>query len=174
MTGTVKLIFDECLSQLMMADLRKFLERSGCELTLQAVVDYQRAGVLDRDWVPRVAAEGQWIVISTDKGRSGNEPFEERLPFLCRLHRVTHVLLSPKVHKLKGFAKGQAIVDVWPEFATVRDATPGTRFVIQFNHTRTRFLLINSDCRQADQAKRRRERARKSGETGVAPPSHIR
>lgn len=145
-----KLIFDECLSEPVVEALRPFLERVGVKLTLQAVVKYQRDAVPDKEWIPAIAREGGWIVISSDRGmRNKRERFDEKLPYLCRAHRVTHVLLSGTIHNLNAFGKGQAIVAVWRELVATADATRGTRFKLKMRERRDGFTLTNDDARPA-------------------------
>lgn len=157
MTREIKVIFDECLSHLMMESLRPFIERDGQTLILKAVIEYQKAGVPDKEWIPKIAAEGGWIVISADLGRQNKrEKRDEKLPYLCRLHGVTHVLLSPGVHALSDFEKGQAIIAVWRKIAKTAKAPAGTRFSLRQNHTKNGFLLVNAD----DEAKKREKDSR--------------
>jgi hypothetical protein len=144
----IKLIFDECLSRPIVEALRPFLEKSGVSLKTESVVETQRSGIADKVWIPKIAAEGGWIVISADRGKSNREKFSEKLPYLCRAHRVTHVLLSARVHELTLFAKGQALVAVWAEFLKVKSAVAGTRFMLKKRDRGDGFQLVNSDTPQ--------------------------
>jgi hypothetical protein len=144
-----KLIFDECLSAPILESLKSFLQTAGVSLTFKGIVEHQRSGVTDKDWIPKIALEGGWVVISSDRGkRRGGEPPDEKLPFLCRKFRVTHVLLSGSIHSEKAFVKGQAIVAVWRELLTVTSATRGTRFQIKKNSSGTGYFLYNEDAKE--------------------------
>jgi hypothetical protein len=147
LTEEIKLIFDECLSAPVVEALRPFLERSGVSLKTKSVVEIQKAGTADSVWIPKVALEGGWIVISSDRGKSKREKFDEKLPYLCRLHRITHVLLSARVHDLKLFEKGQAVVAVWQDLLKVRDVTAGARFMLKKRDHSDGFQLVNSDLK---------------------------
>lgn len=146
MIREIKLIFDECLSHSMMAALLPFLQRDGRTVQLKAVVDYQKSGVPDKEWIPKIAKEGGWIVTTADWGRQNKkEKRDEKLPYLCRLYGVTHILLTPKVHELQDFEKGQALTAVWRNIVKATKVAPGTRFSLRHNHQRTGFLLVNLD-----------------------------
>jgi hypothetical protein len=144
-----KLIFDECLGEPVVEALRPFLEKSGVKLVAMSVVSYQRAGVKDIEWIPKIAKEGGWVVLSADRGkrnRVGELP-HEKLPFLCRTHRVTHVLLSGSLQSSKTFIKGQALVAVWREILTAATAPAGTRFVLTKRSGGTGYSLVNADTK---------------------------
>jgi hypothetical protein len=126
--------------------LRPFLEKSGVSLKTYSVVEIQRSGIADKVWIPKIASEGGWIVVSADRGKSNREKFSEKLPYLCRAHRVTHVLLSARVHELTLFAKGQALVAIWPEFLKVKSALAGTRFMLKKRDRGDGFQLVNVDA----------------------------
>lgn len=160
-----KLIFDECLSEPVLESLRPFLERVGIKLVLRSVVKYQRDGVPDKEWIPKIAAEGGWIIISSDRGkRNKREKFDEKLPYLCRSHRVTHVLLSGLIHNEKAFVKGQAVVAVWKELVASATATRGTRFKLKKRDRCDGFALQNDDVQQGKDVKKA---ARFAGETNA-------
>ena len=152
MIPEVKLIFDECLSHLTMESLRPFLIRAGQELFMKSVVvEYQKKGVPDKVWIPEIAAGDGWIVITADNGKKNkNEAADEKLPFLCRHHRVTHIIMSSSVHALKGWDKGQAIVSVWTDIVAATTKTRGTRFRLCHNQAKTGFHLIDWDEREAE------------------------
>jgi hypothetical protein len=145
----IKLIIDECLSEPVVESLRPFLVKAGVSFDLQSVVKYQREGVADKVWIPKIAADGGWVVISSDRGkRNKSEKVDEKLPYLCRLHRVTHVLLSGTIHNEKAFAKGQALVAVWQQLLEAGDVKRGTRFKLRRRSGCDGYVLSNDDAKQ--------------------------
>lgn len=50
--------------------------------TLKHIVEFQREGVTDQIWIPRIALEG-WIIITPDRGKSNRGG---KLPRLCIQH----------------------------------------------------------------------------------------
>jgi hypothetical protein len=135
------------LSEPVVEALRPFLEKSGVVFQSKGVVSFQRAGVKDKEWIPKIAAEGGWVVLSADRGRrnrTGELP-HEKLPFLCRLHRVTHVLLSGTIQGSSVFVKGQAVVAVWKDLVRTAKAPAGTRFKLTKRSGGIGYVLINAD-----------------------------
>lgn len=63
-------MFDECLSKPSTIEL---MERVGGGYTYGHI-----SGENDRDWIPRIAAHGHWIVITSDCGKQS--PHRDRLP----------------------------------------------------------------------------------------------
>lgn len=149
----IRLLFDECLGAPIMESLAPLLAQGSDRFRLMHVLEFQKQGVPDSEWVPRIAAEG-WIVITTDRGkRNKREAHEEKLPYLCRLYRVTHILLSATLHHRRGIEKAIAIASVWSGLIAAASATRGTRFSLQITaagHAR----LVNTDVEQKTRRRR--------------------
>ncbi len=171
MSKELKIIFDECLSEPVVDSLRPFLERSGVTLKLKGVVSFQKAGTPDSVWIPQIAAEPGWIVISSDRAKSKSERLDQNLPHLCREHRVTHILLSSTVHNLKLFDKARAIVAVWNDLLKASEVKAGTRFLLKKHHRDDTFILVNTDLKMPTKKTRggnADSAAQSSGETTTA------
>ena len=61
-----RFLFDECVGKPVMESIRQFLQS---EAEFAHICDYLQQGVLDAGWVPRIAAEGGWVVITADGGK---------------------------------------------------------------------------------------------------------
>ena len=94
------------------------------------VAKYFEAGRKDNEWIPAIASEGNWIVISSDRGRRANDG--GKLPALCVQYKVTHVLLSAKLHAKSSQIKRAAFVLVWPQIVATHSAVPGSRFILRY------------------------------------------
>jgi len=121
-----RFLFDECLSRPAVEELasRKQFEA----VSLVGLLGEQ--GVLDSEWIPRIAADGRWIVITTDAGKRPSRG--GKLPRLCREHKVTHVVISSTIHRKRTQEKLEALVAVWDEIARLNEAPPGTRFKLRY------------------------------------------
>ena len=69
------------------------------------------------------AAEGDWIVLTSDRGV--NSPREAKLPILCSDHFVTHVILSPGMAKKTMHFKMLSIQTHWTALLALANAPKG-------------------------------------------------
>jgi hypothetical protein len=108
-----KFLFDECIGRPLVERLRTFLQVGDDEIV--SILDRQKEGVLDEDWVPEIAADGCWVVVSADRGRLASKG--AKLPRLCREDRGS--LLGPSVGTVRGrdgcFAGEMPIPSRFPE-----------------------------------------------------------
>jgi len=89
------------------------------------------SGMLDSEWVPKIAGEGRWIVITADQGRRGSQK-GGKLPRLCLEYKITHLLLSASVHALNSQAKQDAIFEKWDRISCLDQYSPGSRFKMRY------------------------------------------
>ncbi len=100
------------------------------------LMDYFKAGTCDSVWIPKVAAEG-WIIITADRGRASNGV---KLPSICAEYKVTHILMSGAMHKLKQSQKANAIISVWEQIKQCDLAPRGSRFIMRLHHDKRTIL----------------------------------
>lgn len=128
MSTGLKLLFDENFGRPTVERLKQFLTGTEPMPTLATVVDYLGGGK-DDVWIPMLR-DGDWIVITADRGRRSGGA---KLPDLCVAYGVTHVLLSKSVHHLPQFEKARAIVAVWSELSALSSSPSGSRHVLRLN-----------------------------------------
>jgi hypothetical protein len=125
----VKLLCDECIGKPVLELMQATLRQCGEEVDFKHIVDYQFAGVHDDVWIPQIVAESR-IIISADRGRGARRG--GKLPFVCRRHNLTHVLLSASIHQMGSTEKMSAILSVWPYIKSNVTVAPwGSRFSIR-------------------------------------------
>jgi hypothetical protein len=165
LTDPPRILFDECVGAGVANVLATLLATSPVKPEVKHVREFQREGVPDSEWIPSVAGEG-WIIISADRGKRNKlEADDEKLPYLCRKLGITHVLLSAKIHMMRGFDKAVIIAGLWAAIAEQCTCCPrGTRFVIRKSGDSAR--LVNFDVEQ--DVLREKRRARESSGT---PPN---
>lgn len=130
-----KLLFDECISRNAANHIKQFAENYDKDKNhpqIGHVLEFQREGVWDDEWIPERAKEG-WILISQDRGKGGTKK-GAKLPHLCTGLGMTHILLSPAVASRRTEDKILTILDVWPEILHVCNAPPGSRFILEPVH----------------------------------------
>jgi hypothetical protein len=131
LNGSLKLLFDECIGEPVMKHLASLVATGPVQAEFLHVRRLLLEGIPDSEWVPKIAANG-WIVISADRGkRNRRERRDEKLPYLCRLHSITDVLLSASVHQYSNFDKGRAILAVWDEIAALPAQPAGSRWSLR-------------------------------------------
>ena len=94
------------------------------------ICDYFKAGVQDRDWIPKIAKEGGCVLITSDGGRQSKKG--EKLPLLCKAYGITHIVMSPKLHMSPSHVKIAAIASVWNEIQALHETEPGSRYDLRF------------------------------------------
>ena len=121
-----RFLFDECVGKPHMEALRRDLQTE-CEFV--HITDYFAEGAKDREWIPRLAAESGWIVMTADRGTHSRAG--EKLPEICRVNQLTHVVLSKTIHAFKSFEKIRAIRHVWSDILQLHTYPPGSRFLLR-------------------------------------------
>ena len=115
------------------------------------VCDFFKQGTPDNVWVPKIASEGRWIVISSDGAKKANKG--GKLPDLCLAYKVTHVILSPTLHKKTAGEKVSALGFIWGQIENLDKEPAGTRFKLRFKTTkgsRALTLVLQKDEPPAD------------------------
>lgn len=130
MTASPRFLFDECLSRLAVAQLR--LDIPNCP-ELAHLTTFFAEGTKDQEWIPRLAEEGGWVVVTSDRGIKSRKL--EKLPRLCVEFGLTHVLFSASLHVQPTLGKLNALKHVWMSLMSVGEAPPGSRFLL---HLRSR------------------------------------
>jgi hypothetical protein len=125
---TAKFLFDECISQPAMDKLKKLV--SG-EPHFEHLCSRFTSGIADNEWIPQLAQEGGWTVITADRARRGSQQ-GGKLPSLCDQFGITHVLISSTLHQRKSDEKVAALVLVWPEILQLSNDPAGTEAVLRY------------------------------------------
>ena len=127
MTNPAQFLFDECIGKPAMLQLKKIVTS---DTTFAHVCDYFSQGTPDNVWVPKIAEEGNWIVISGDAGRNPSKG--GKLPRLCREHKITHVILTSTLHEKPTAEKIGALAMMWKEIEATVESPPGSRFKLRY------------------------------------------
>jgi hypothetical protein len=129
MNQPVKLLLDECLGPPLVKDINKMLSWDTPPPIIHHLFTYFKEGEKDNVWIPKVAGEG-WIILSPDRGKKGNN----KLPSICVAYKVTHILMSASLMKMKQNQKANAIISVWEEIKKCNESPKGSRFRLRLNH----------------------------------------
>lgn len=117
-------MFDECLGYPVMQHILS--SRVGQGLNIALITDKFKSGVIDDTWIPQIASEGAWVVITSDKGKQPRDKC--KLPRLCLEYGVTHILVSQTIGKMKASAKCDAVGFAWDRIMKVGDYPEGARY----------------------------------------------
>lgn len=136
MSSPPRFLFDECLPGPAIVELAATHQIEFASLV--ALLGEQ--GALDNEWIPRIAAEGRWVVVTADGGKRGSRG--GKLPHLCQEHKVTHVVISNTIHAKKTRDKLALISEKWEQIAeAVAKAPLGTRFRLRLKPARGSGIL---------------------------------
>jgi hypothetical protein len=138
-TQKIKFLFDECIGKPVVTQLAALVELSTDAVEFCHVLDFQKQGVPDTEWVPRIASEG-YIVVSGDGGKRCGRA---KLPRICAAHKVTHVIIGPSVHSMRSLAKVAVLLRVWDEILKLSDAPKGSRHSLRLIREIPRLIQID-------------------------------
>jgi hypothetical protein len=132
-TPPIRFLFDECVigRRTVERELTDSLALFGAAAELAHLFDKFPPGTADSVWIPQIASEGGWIVITSDRGKTSRK--SEKLPLICRELGVTHVVLSAGLHKRSTHYRVLAISSCWPQLIAAADAPGGTRFTVSIH-----------------------------------------
>lgn len=134
MTHQIRFLFDECISKpVVEKQVAESLVLYGAAASVTHFLRKYPSGTKDPRWIPEIAEEGGWIVVSMDRGRHSKK--SERLPIICRAFRVTHVVLSAGLEKRSMHYRATAIAACWPELIAAASRPAGTGFRLSMHQT---------------------------------------
>ena len=134
MTPKLKLFFDECVSSPRLArELTEFYRDAEGNSSVEIVLLQQKfkSGESDENWLKKLKDEGDWIVITKDKGHSTGP----KLPVICPALGITHVVMSKGIDHAGFEAQKQAYADVWPFLRLAVGLPRGTRIQLRYTNT---------------------------------------
>ena len=110
----------------MQAQLCASLKLYGASAELVHFFTKFAGGTKDTIWIPQLAAEEGWIVVSADRGK--HSPTGEKLPEICSAFGVTHITLSSALSKRGWYYKSLAFETHWGELLATVAYPKGTGF----------------------------------------------
>ncbi len=137
----IKLMLDECLGRPIVLAMNEWLSWENPKPIINHLTNYFIPGTPDQDWIPEVKDQG-WIIVSQDKGSKGRN----KLPQICSESKITHIILTKAVGRLKQVQKANAIFSLWEDIKKCYSHPSGTRFRLKMNHA-GRFVLEKVDVR---------------------------
>jgi hypothetical protein len=150
-TLSVRFFFDECLSKpIVECDLVRSLKLYGSDAEIAHLLSRFPQGCKDPYWIPKLAHETGWIVITCDQGKNSKK--SEKLPEICRAFGVTHVSLSRGLHKRNMFYKSLAIASLWGKLLALADEPRGGGYRIAMTGENNifRFSCISEAPKECD------------------------
>jgi hypothetical protein len=133
-----KLLLDECVGKNIVHALRAMIAPTSENAEIAHILDFHPQGVTDEEWIPRIAEEN-WIVLTGDRAKQSSRG--GKLPILCQAFRVTHVMLSAAIHKMKAFDKERAIVQVWHDLARLVEVPRGSGYSLRLTPSKNAKLV---------------------------------
>lgn len=113
------------------SSLATLVDISSEPVELAHVLDFYAQGTPDEEWIPAIASKG-WIVVTADRGKRSSRG-GEKLPMLCRQWRVTHAVMSAKIHAMKSIEKIRCLLEVWDDLVALQHAPRGSRHSIRLS-----------------------------------------
>jgi hypothetical protein len=95
-------------------------------MKIRHLLDEYRENRCDSVWLPNLAQQGGWIVISKDRGRHSKAKGKPSLPELCAQYGVTCVAFTGKLGNAKATEHQEALDEVMRNVAPIYQAQKGT------------------------------------------------
>jgi hypothetical protein len=126
----IKLFFDQCLS----ARLPKLVVATYADDCLGGLKAVHLSEWFKRDdddtvWIPMLARERGWIVITADRG---HDPKKEKLPVLCSKYEITHISMTTNFHQAGYLVHKHAVLMLFPQICACLKVPNGTRISLGF------------------------------------------
>ena len=137
-----KFSFDECVPCPAMERLQDRIAKTRVyppDLVFAHLVKKLKQGVLDDEWIPQVALEGGWLIITSDGGKSKSRG--GKLPELCVEYKVSHLIFSPAFHSLTSNDKVVKLESVFQHILDLSQKIDGTRGDLVYKPTDKGFSL---------------------------------
>lgn len=128
---------DECLPpQLADTYLLPHVELSSLAAEVRHYVDKfgPNSKWKDKDFIPELARDKRWIVLTADKGAKST--YKESMRTLCRIHKVTLVWISSHLHKSGLEYFGPQIMSHWKSVLTAANGPRGSQSHIALKNHR--------------------------------------
>ena len=124
-----RFFFDECLSKpVVESQITQSLRLYGSDAEVAHLLSKFEKQTPDSVWIPQLANEGGWVIITADRGRHSKK--SEKLPLICRAYGVSHVLLSAKLHSRNMHKKALAIDSSWDGLFAAGSAPKGCGYLL--------------------------------------------
>lgn len=131
-----RLLIDECLPpKLITAYLKSHIGLSGDGVDAVHIKVYLGGGKKDPEWVPKIAKDRRWCVLSEDRG--SHSARHDALPIVCFEYGVTLIRLSSPVVKKKITFYGPQILANWPSIMGALRGPKGAQYLLRQHNTRS-------------------------------------
>jgi PIN like domain len=148
-TEPTHFLFDECFAFPVVKDqVSKLFELYGGATEVVHLFSKFNSGTADKIWIPQLASEGGWIIVTADQGKQSKKG--QKLPEICQEYRVTHIMLSAKLHMQNMYTKVLAINYCMPSILNTASYPKGTGFLLQMAGTGTFRLKKKTDPQPLD------------------------
>jgi hypothetical protein len=133
--GDMQVMLDECITRKCSHAVIEYLRLIRPPVKAHFLIDFMGAqGALDWDWSRKLVPRGDWIVISSDSGKSGPRVHAKGPPLhliLPQLGITSFFLGGKSIVNEKGAERARIIITKIPEVLSIASqATPGDRFKI--------------------------------------------
>jgi hypothetical protein len=126
----IKLFFDQCLStRLPRIVLQTYAENFDGQLAATHLSDCFKRDEDDANWVPKLADQSNWIIITADRGKDSKK---EKLPVLCSRLGISHIAMTPSFHQAGYLVHKHGILALFPQIVCVPHLPKGTRVTMGF------------------------------------------
>lgn len=119
-----KIFLDQCIARPIGVRLVAHYSPAHPSLKVRHLCDEYREGRCDSVWVPNLAKQGGWIVVTKDRGKGKSD--KPRLPELCVEYGLTCIALTSKLGQAKSTEHQEALDEVMRNIGPVYAAPAGT------------------------------------------------
>ncbi len=132
-----KIFLDQFLAYPIAARLVHYYSPAYPSIKVRHLIDEYRANRCDSVWLPNLAQQGGWIVVSKDRGRhkigKGGKP---SLPILCDQYGVTCVAFTGKLGNTVATEHQEALDEVMRNIGVIYQAPKGTIIKLGMDYAR--------------------------------------
>ncbi len=138
-----RLLIDECLPPtLISAYLHRHIGLSGDGVDAVHIKDYLGSGKKDPNWVPQIARDRRWCILSEDRGSHSSR--QDALPIICFEYEVTLIRLSHPVVTRGITFYGPQLLANWQSIMKALTGPKGAQYLLRRHGSRSdvSFLVV--------------------------------
>lgn len=127
-----RLLIDECLPRKLISSyLHNHINLSNDGVSAVHITEHLGSGKKDSAWVPKIAGDRRWCVLSVDKGSHSQR--RDALPIVCAEAEITLIRLSPSLVRRTLTFYGPQILANWPLLVQAMQGPKGAQYLLRLH-----------------------------------------
>jgi hypothetical protein len=111
--------------------LSNHIKLTGDGVSVDHLVEVLGSGKKDRAWVPKIAKDQRWCVLSADRG--SHSARQDALPIICAQHGVTLIRISGNLYSRNLKVYGPQLLANWQRLMAALKGPKGAQYLLRLH-----------------------------------------